>query len=120
MFGGSFTKYWKEHATIILDGHFTPENPLANYPLLKAEQNGHLIIGVYEDVVVEIGEATTIDLLNGKISDSIIVKNAIPNNSFTLTVWNCQGDIEKKESVVLEHGVWELKINAAGMARLEK
>jgi len=115
-----YTKYWNEHADILLGGAFTPMKPLANYPLLKTEKEGYLIVGVYDDVVVEIGGGVTTDLLNGKLTDSIVVRNIGEDADFELTVWNCEGVEEWSGRVTLAEGVSEIGVKASGMVRLKR
>lgn len=114
-----YTQYWNDHSSILLDGSFRPNKPLANYPLITAEKGGHLIVGVYDEVLIDPGAFQTLDILNGKTTEAIIIKHTSPKKAFRLTIWNCVGEIEKAESITLEKGVFELEIKAAGMARLE-
>jgi alpha-galactosidase len=115
-----YTEYWNDHADIILEGTFTADKPLANYPLLKTEKDGHLIVGVYDDVVVDIAIEDTIDLLNGKMTDSIIVRNGMESTDFELTIWDCEGNEEWTEMVTVQQGVFEIGVKPSGMVRFSR
>ena len=115
-----YTNYWKENVDVLMEGKFTPVKPLANYPILKAEKNGHLIVGVYDDAVVQIGGGTTSDILNGKLTDSIIIRSIQKSADFDLTVWNCEGVEEWSGRITLVEGVSEIGVKAAGMVRLQR
>ena len=115
-----YTEYWNDHADIILEGTFTADKPLANYPLLKTEKDGHLIVGVYDDVVVDIAIEDTIDLLNGKMTDSIIVRNGMESTDFELTIWDCEGNEEWSEKVTVQQGVFEIGVKPSGMVRFSR
>ena len=108
---------WKENSDVILNGKFTAQNPLANYPLLKSTKDGHSIIGLYDNVFVSIGDEDKIHILNAKLSENIIVKcDSIVD--YELTVWNCLGEIEQSEMIQLEKGVSEILVKASGLVRL--
>jgi len=115
-----YTKYWNEHAHILLDGHFTPSKPLANYPLCQAHQAGHEIMAVYEDLVVELTTADTIDVLNGKLTNSLYLKQSNGTTKYNLTIWNCEGAQERNDIISLDGKVSEIEVKGAGMIRLGK
>lgn len=113
-----YTKYWNENKEVLLDGHFTPVNPLANYPILKTEKDGQVIIGVYDDVIVNCTPQKRIDLLNGKTSENIVLRNNGKETNYQITIWNCKGEKVKEEALVLASGLTDLKIPVSGMATL--
>ncbi len=115
-----YNAYWKKHADIILDGQFTAQNPLANYPILKSTKGGHSIIGVYDDVFATITNEHTIDLLNGKMSEAIVVKNTGEAADFELVVWDCMGKAGRSERITLAKGVSEIDVKTSGMIRLRR
>ena len=117
---GFYTQYWKAHRHILLDGAFKPAKPLANYPLISAVKDGHIIIGVFEAVVVNIGHEQTIDLLNAKRSETIVVKNEEQRMVCKLTIWNCLGEEVQSQYLLLSQGVQEFTVPSAGMIRIER
>lgn len=112
-----YLTFWKENADLILSGKFTAQNPLANYPLLKATKNGHSIIGLYDNVFVTIGDEDKIHILNAKLSENVIVKCTLAAD-YELTVWNCLGVVEQSKIIQLEKGVSEILVKASGLIRL--
>ncbi|MEL6194293.1 MAG: glycoside hydrolase family 36 protein [Bacteroidota bacterium] len=69
-----FTKYWVENRDILLDGQFTAAKPLSNYPYLSSSKGEKCIIGLYEDVPLHLGGSfEEIDILNGKMSQTVIL-----------------------------------------------
>ncbi len=115
-----YTKYWREYVDVIMEGKFTPMKPLANYPVLKTEKDGHAIVGLYDDAFVEIGGEEKMDVLNGKLTDSIVVRNLGGEAEFELSVWNCVGVEEWSGRVTLAEGVSEIGVKAGGMMRLKE
>ena len=115
-----YTKYWNAHADIIMHGNFMAHNPLANYPLLRCDKNGHCIIGVYDDIGVDLGAEATTDILNAKLRDGVIVRVKEKEATYRLTIWNCKGEKECEEIRTFAAGVAEIEVKAAGMLRLER
>ena len=115
-----YTKYWKENAGNLLGGKFTPINPLANYPILKTEQNGHVIFGIFDDVIADFDGQNRIDLLNVKVSEKVAIRNLGDTGKYHLTTWNCEGKILSDGQVTLPTGLIDLDIPQSGMASLRK
>jgi len=115
-----YTKYWNENAAILLDGAFKAINPLANYPVLQTEKDGHLIVGVYDNVIVEINGQEKIDLLNAKVSDHIVIRNKGKADNYKMTTWNCQGVKTHDGVVMIPKGLIEFEVPVSGMIRLER
>lgn len=115
-----YTKYWKAHADILMDGNFTPVQPLMNYPVLKSEKDGHAILGVYEDYVADISIDDKMDFLNAKVSENIAIRNTGDAGNYFIKTWDCEGNVLTKGKVFLPNGLAEIKLPPAGMARLKK
>lgn len=115
-----YTAYWKKHFDILLNGHFTPINPLGNYPILKAKKNGHVIIGVYDEVVASFDEEKQIDFLNAKVSNNLVIRNNGEEAAFHLTTYDCQGTKQLDENRTLAKGVTEIEVPASGMLCLKR
>jgi len=114
-----YTKYWNENVKVLLDGNFKAINPLANYPILQSEKDGHLIVGVYDNVIAEINGQQKIDFLNAKVSDHIAIRNKGKAGTYKVTTWNCQGRKTNEGVVVLPEGLIELEVPVSGMVSLE-
>ena len=115
-----YTSFWKQHADLIMDGKFIPHNPLGNYPLLEVEKGGHRIIGVYDEMLISLGDARIIDLLNAKSSENLAVRYEGPESIFLLRSWDCKGHLQLSEELNLGKGLFELSVPPAGRLRLEK
>ncbi len=117
-----YNNFWLEVADVILAGAFRPHQPIANYPILEAAKDGELVVGVYENSVVSIDTTKyhKIDLLNGKMSEDIVLKNTGERTPYQLTVWDCQGNIQKSTLLDVQSGILAIEAPAAGLIRLAK
>lgn len=115
-----YTKYWNENVDNLLGGYFTAEKPLANYPLLRTIKDGHSIVGLYDDVPVNFEDENIIEVLNAKVTDSVILRNTGEAQSFRLTIWDCMGNQQYSEETEFGQGVFEVGVPASGMLRLER
>ena len=115
-----FLQYWSQHKSIILKGEFQAINPTMNYPVLTAEKNGHAIIGIYENVVVDLVLATRIDILNGKPSENIVLRNSRKAGTFRIITWNCMGEKELDQLIHIKEGLTEIKVKTGGLIQLEQ
>jgi len=109
-----YTEYWKTHADILLDGKFKVKDPLANYPVISTQQRGHQIIGIFGEVIIPLEANEKIDLLNGSMNASIVLRLEQARD-FEMTVWNCQGEKEICNLISLPAGLSELAVKPAGM-----
>ena len=115
-----YTKYWKKHADVLLDGKFMPVNPLSNYPILQSKKEGHHIIGLYENTIVEIDGANTIDIINAKMEEAVAIRNLGEEEKYKITVWDCQGNEINTLISEVPDGLFEMPVPASGMVRLKK
>jgi alpha-galactosidase len=115
-----YTDYWTANQHILLDGTFKAFKPLSNYPILSSSIGDHTIVGVYEDEVVRLPNDKTIDILNGKMSDSIIIRNANDHQDYNLIIWDCKGEQQKQQIITLKEGIQEIIVPPSGMLRLQK
>ncbi|WP_298516727.1 glycoside hydrolase family 36 protein [uncultured Kordia sp.] len=116
-----YTNYWNINKETITTGHFIPSRPLANYPLQQVSKNGNLIIGVYDDHVVHINEnANTIDILNGKLTTSVVVKSTVDAGEYSLTTFDCMGEKTNHYNINLKQGLFEVETPACGLIQLKK
>jgi alpha-galactosidase len=115
-----YTDYWTANQHILLDGTFKAFKPLSNYPILSSSIGDHTIVGVYEDEVVRLPNDKTTDILNGKMSDSIIIRNANDHQDYNLIIWDCKGEQQKQQTITLKEGIQEIIVPPSGMLRLQK
>ncbi|MEL6674349.1 MAG: glycoside hydrolase family 36 protein [Bacteroidota bacterium] len=115
-----YNEYWRAHAHILLDGHFSAIHPLSNYPLLMSQLDEHTIAGVYEDVPVVWEAQSRLDVLNGKMTDFVLLRNTGRAGNFHVEVWSCQGERLLEDRCYLDERIAEIKVPAAGMVRLAR
>jgi len=116
-----YTTYWTANQKIILDSTFTPVNPLGNYSVLKVENDEKNITAIYDDVNIEYDGKSTMDVLNAKISKSVIVKNTSNIKRLSVSVYNCRGQVVDQSYLDFHTAsLHEINVPIAGMCRLEK
>lgn len=115
-----YTKYWRENVSVLMDGDFQPTRPLANYPLIQIEKNNHVIMGVYDDLVVDLPTAERVDILNGKLTDSVVIKNADGNSQLKISVFDCQGQAVTETQAMGTATLFEIKVPACGMVLITR
>ncbi|WP_298531896.1 glycoside hydrolase family 36 protein [uncultured Algibacter sp.] len=114
-----YTNYWNKNKDIITTGHFTPHKPLANYPIQTVIKNNLAIIGLHDDHAVQLDDSIeSIDIINAKLSTSVIVKTTSNLGNYNCRIFNCKGDIVNDESLTLYQGLAELNVPACGLVQL--
>lgn len=115
-----YNHYWSEVSDVLLDGKFRAHNPISNYPILEAEKDGQVVAAIYENSILHIDFDTfeRVDILNGRITDRIAIKNTGGSNIFEVNVFNCQGELQYQHQIELQNGLFELVVPAAGLIRL--
>jgi len=115
-----YTNYWIQHKSVILDGVFRAYDPLANYPVLSAEKEGHLIVGLYSDANVMVKAQHTIDILNAKVSEEVVVLTQQTDAMYDVTIWNCEGEQVAQSPGKVMQACNLFSVPAAGMMRVKK
>lgn len=116
-----YTNYWNENKVLLTEGIFTPFNPLANYPQKQIVNANKMIVGVYDNYVSEINEKVEeLDILNAKLTDAIILNSKIDLGEFTGVIFNCEGEIVRKEIFKLHKGILSITVPACGIIQLTK
>jgi len=116
-----YTSYWNENKDIITTGNFKPSRPLSNYPIKKVVKDEKLIIGAYDNYIIELkAYFNTIDIINGKLSTSVVMKNEHNFGEFKLSIYNCKGEKVNDTDQKLEKGLQEFTVPACGLIRLIK
>jgi alpha-galactosidase len=114
-----YTAYWKANRAVLLDGDIEAAQPAANYPLVRARTRDKQIVGVYADMVVDAGGATTIDILNAKPSGRVVVSSDRDLGPYRYDVKDCRGRVVKSGVVRLDRGVVSLDVPASGLLALQ-
>ncbi|OEK09601.1 glycosidase [Flavivirga aquatica] len=114
-----YTKYWNTNKNLITKGHFTPFKPLANYPIQTVINDNKIIIGLHDDHVVQIDETfENIDILNAKLSTSLILKTNTDLGNYNYRIFNCKGNLVNQDHSKLNKGLMEFNIPACGLIQL--
>ncbi|WP_298486209.1 glycoside hydrolase family 36 protein [uncultured Maribacter sp.] len=116
-----YTEYWNTNKELITKGHFTPYRPLANYPIQKVRNNKKLLVGLHDDHVVQLDEAIeNINVLNAKLSESVILKINTDLGNYDCSIFNCKGELINQKYIMFNRGIIEINIPACGLAQLTK
>jgi alpha-galactosidase len=116
-----YTDYWNRNADVLMNGDFIPSKPLANYPLQKVSKNGKTVYGVYDPYVIEIENADNeIHVLNGQISNEVVIRNANDFAVYQCTIFDCQGAIVEERSISFSKGVLEIAVPPCGILIAKK
>jgi alpha-galactosidase len=114
-----YTQYWNQNKDLITAGHFAPSRPLANYPIQKVSKKNQQLIGVHDDHILDLNEKfNSIDILNAKLSESIIIKTTTAIGNYNCFIFNCKGEMVRQETFEINAGIMELKVPACGLAKL--
>ncbi|WP_350284994.1 glycoside hydrolase family 36 protein [uncultured Croceitalea sp.] len=116
-----YTNYWKANSTILLAGDFVPFSPLANYPVKKVVSDNKLIIGLFDNHYLDLDAPyKTIDVINGKPSEKIIVSTDLSLGQYKAQVFDCQGQLVNTLVITLNQNSVTIKAPIAGMVCLEQ
>ena len=103
-----YTNYWREHKYILLDGIFRAYKPLANYPYLSATDGEVMIYGLYDDVILPVDlNFKIIHLINGKTSNSVVIRFDGKTSIWKKNVVNCKGIEQSSDNIELRAGLME-------------
>ncbi|WP_281542081.1 glycoside hydrolase family 36 protein [Maribacter aestuarii] len=116
-----WTTYWKTYADVLVNGYFMPSRPLANYPLLEVSDSVYHIIGVYEDYVVPIkNDRSKIHIINGKTTQSVVLKILQDMGTYQCEIFDCQGKPRSNEKIEYRKGLLEISIPPCGIMIAKK
>ncbi|MEO9662981.1 MAG: alpha-galactosidase, partial [Maribacter dokdonensis] len=111
-----YTDYWNKNADLLMNGDFTPYRPLANYPLQKVTNAEKAIFGVYDAYVLDLEDINNeFHILNGQITDSVIIRNANDFEDYQCSVYDCQGLLIGEKTISLNKGILEVAIPPCGI-----
>ncbi|MEM6805358.1 MAG: glycoside hydrolase family 36 protein [Bacteroidota bacterium] len=114
------TNYWNKRREVFMHGNFEAFRPLANYPLLKGDKDGVLILASFENQVLTWEERyDQVDLVNAGPEDRMYVRfdqNATP---FELKVYDCKGNERSRDLIHPRKGILEIEVPHSGLAMLD-
>lgn len=116
-----YTNYWQQNKAILLKGDFLPYAPLANYPILSANNEDKIIYGVYENVFVETeAEFDEIHFVNGKMNEQIAFEFDSDYGQCAVKIYDCMGNIDYEDILEFEEGLHALEVPAGGILQLKR
>ncbi|WP_298310390.1 glycoside hydrolase family 36 protein [uncultured Aquimarina sp.] len=116
-----YTHYWRNHSDVFLKGKFTPQKPLANYPLLKSSLGEHTIIGLFDNYIIDFEEKTNrIDIINGQLNTKVILTSSQNYGAYHCVTYDCTGKKVQECDIMILIGAIQIKAPACGLIILEK
>jgi len=119
---GFWTGYWRENRTVLLDGDFMPVNPGAVYPVITAARDGKAIVGVYNDMLVDLaGERfTEVDLVNAKGTSTLAVLIHRDMGPVEITTYDTRGRLVAEDTRELLAGLHRFDAPPSGLVRIRE
>ena len=118
------SKFWLDFASknrsILLDGSFRAYEPLQLFPAICADKDNKAIIGVYNiNKVVDIEDFSETTVINATSKEELILRAQSAYRAKT-EVYNCFGDIVKREEVRIKNGINQFAVPKSGMIKIIK
>lgn len=115
-------RYWNENREVLLDGDFVPVNPSANYPMIASSTPEKTIVGLYNDMVVPLKQASyeRIDVVNGKAGTAVVLDLEGNLGRVATTTYDCLGRLHAEKSMTLGRGVHKFNVPPSGLLMIEK
>ncbi len=116
-----FTQYWLKNRKILLDGAFTAHKPMSNYPILQSSNEEKTIYGLYEDIYLDLDlSRDKIDIINGKLSEEVVVNLGSSAENWNVKVFNCEGVNTIDYDMNDMKGLYKFEANPNGIIQLKK
>jgi alpha-galactosidase len=117
-----WTGYWRLNREVLLDGALHPARPAALYPIVRAQGDGRMIVGLYEDVVVSLADASdgAIDVINAKPSTAVVLRLQRGLGERTVATYTTVGTPVERARRPLAAGVHEFTVPPSGLLRIER
>ncbi len=114
-----YSNYWLENREVLLDGVFKAYSPLLNYPMLESTSAEKRITVLYEDRTVHFQNTTgkSLDIVNAKFSDGIVLKVAGTAKEFDYQIFNVMGQQTDRQQLTLNPGVYSFDVPASGIVQ---
>ncbi|NJD17726.1 MAG: alpha-galactosidase, partial [Gemmatimonadetes bacterium] len=115
-----YTSWWRANRDVLLDGHFEPQAPLSNYPLVLARTDRKLIAAAYAPVTVPVqGAPEAVDVLNASGGERLVVDALTPLGPYRYRVLDALGAVREEGEVTLD-GPRAFPVPVGGMLALER
>jgi alpha-galactosidase len=112
--------FWRNHRDVLLDGELAALHPETNYPVVLATTPEKRVVVMYQETVVNPGLHLpgTLMVVNGTLDKRMVLEFAEDAGTRQLTIFDCQGQISRKERVHISKGLLRIEVPAAGMVTL--
>lgn len=115
------TNYWLANKDLLLSGKFVPRDVSLGYTLLSSELEGKIVFGLYADRIINMDKYfTEINILNGKLTDSVILELSVDLGSVTINTYDCLGKLQISYTDTFRKGIEEIKVPVAGIIEIIK
>ena len=118
-----WTDYWRRNRDVLLDGAFEPYAPLANYPLVAADDGNKRIFALYSDVFVTLdGKASrdAIDIVNAKASDRVVIDARTDLGTYRFLSYDARGRQTHSGTASLHAGAHTFDVPPSGLLSLQR
>ena len=112
--------FWRNHRDVLLDGELAALHPETNYPVVLATTPEKRVVVMYQDTLVNPGLHLpgTLMVVNGTLDQRMVLEFAEDAGTRQLTIFDCQGQVSRKERVHISKGLLRIEVPAAGMVTL--
>ncbi len=116
-----YTAYWRSRSQVLLSKDFLPTSPMANYPVLQANNDQICVVGIFENQVYKLASAyEEIDILNAKLSSEVMVSCSGNFGKYDCRLFDCQGNLVSNEQIQFEKATVTIEIPFCGMFTAKK
>lgn len=113
-------KFMADNRKVLLESEFAPHDAQNNYPLIEAFDENEKIVGVYESGrVVKADFADKLSIANATEDDKVYLEFGRDFEG-TVTVYDCMGNVDCAERVIINAGVNVIKVQKSGLAVIER
>lgn len=116
-----YTDFWLSRRKVLLEGEFSPMDPIANYPIISGLHDQHQVIAVYQSRVVFIEHNTwKLDLVNGSSQAQLYCEFEVELGTSRLTTYDCMGNKLNTEEKDLKKGLYRFEVPVSGLIMIER
>lgn len=117
-----YTNYWKKNKQVLLTGDFQPKGIFSGYPVITSSRGAKSITVLYDEQYLHIdnNNLASVDIINAKKSNSIVVKLPVGWSSFKYTIIDVTGSTIGSGEAVNNGGFNEMNVPVSGMIMLQK
>ncbi len=111
-----WTRYWIANRQILLDGEFVPSRPSAVFPILRAEGENKTVVGLYEEMVVQVSRAdAALDVVNATSGRTVVLRLGSDLGERDAVIFDAQGQEKARHRMHLDGGLVEFEVPPSGL-----